>query len=74
MKNKTADIVAHCDWNTQGFYLPGGARFGKVCVFVKSLLNVYGVYRTSAIYKNWEGSAVKNSYRLNISYTIHFGL
>ena len=29
---------------------------------------------TSAIYKNWDGAAVKNSYRINISYTIPVGL
>ncbi len=71
---QTADIVALYDWNTKGFYLPVGARFGKVWVFEKASLNVYGEYRTSAIYKNWEGPAVKNSYRFNISYTMPIGL
>jgi hypothetical protein len=66
----TPDMVALYDWNTKGFYLPIGLRFGKVFVFEKSSLNVYAEYRTSAIYKSWEGSAVKNSYRLNVSYTI----
>ena len=66
----TADMVALYDWNGGGFYLPVGLRFGKVWVFNKGSLNIYGEYRTSAIYKNWEGSAVKNSYRLNVSYTI----
>ena len=70
---QTADIVALYDWKTKGFYLPVGARFGKVWVFEKSSLNVYAEYRTSAIYKNWKGSAVINSYRLNISYTIPVG-
>jgi len=67
---QTADIVANYDWKGGGFYLPIGLRFGKVWVFDKGSLNVYGEYRTSAIYKNWEGSAVKNSYRLNVSYSI----
>ena len=71
---QTADLVALYDWNTKGFYLPIGLRLGKVWVFEKSSLNVYGEYRTSAIYKNWEGSAVKNSYRFNISYTIPVSL
>ncbi len=71
---QTADIVALYDWNTKGFYLPIGLRLGKVWVFEKSSLNVYGEYRTSAIYKNWEGSAVKNSYRFNVSYTIPVSL
>ena len=67
---QTADIVALYDWNTGGFYLPIGLRFGKVWVWEKSSLNLYGEYRTSAVYKNWQGPAVKNSYRINVSYTI----
>ncbi len=70
---QTADIVALYDWKGGGFYLPVGARFGKVWVWEKSSLNVYGEYRTSVIYKNWSGSAVKNSYRINVSYTIPVG-
>ena len=70
---QTADMVALYDWKTKGFYLPVGARFGKVWVFETSSLNVYAEYRTSAIYKNWEGAAVKNSYRFNVSYTIPVG-
>jgi len=70
---QTADIVALYDWNSGKFYMPFGARFGKVWVFDKASLNVYGEYRTSLIYKSWEGSAVKNSYRLNVSYTIPVG-
>ena len=66
----TADMVALYDWNSKGFYLPVGLRFGKIWVFEKGSLNVYAEYRTSAIYKSWEGSAVKNSYRFNVSYTI----
>jgi len=69
----TADMVALYDWKSGGFYLPVGVRFGKVWVFAKSSLNVYGEYKTSAVYKNWEGSAVKNSYRVNVSYTIPVG-
>jgi hypothetical protein len=71
---QTADIVALYDWDTGGFYLPIGLRLGKVWVFEKSSLNVYGEYRTSAIYKDWEGSAVKSSYRFNVSYTIPVSL
>ena len=71
---QTADIVALFDWDTKKFYLPMGARFGKVWVWEKASLNVYAEYRTSMIYKNWEGSAVKNSYRLNVSYTIPVGI
>jgi len=70
---QTADIVALYDWDSGGFYLPIGPRFGKVWVWDTSSLNVYGEYRTSAIYKDWEGSAIKNSYRINVSYTIPVG-
>ncbi len=66
----TPDMVALYDWKSKGFYLPIGLRAGKVFVFEKSSLNVYAEYRTSAVYKNWEGSAVKNSYRINVSYSI----
>jgi hypothetical protein len=71
---QTADMVALYDWNTKGFYLPVGARFGKVWVLEKSSWNVYAEYKTSAVYKSWEGSAVKNSYRFNVSYTMPIGL
>jgi hypothetical protein len=70
---QTADMVALYDWNTKGFYLPIGLRFGKVWVLEKASWNVYVEYKTSAIYKSWEGPAVKNSYRLNVSYTIPIG-
>lgn len=71
---QTADMVALYDWNTKGFYLPVGARFGKVWVLEKSSWNVYAEYKTSAVYKSWEGSAVKNSYRFNVSYTMPIGI
>lgn len=70
---QTADMVALYDWNTKGFYLPIGARLGKVWVFEKSSINVYAEYKTSAVYKSWEGSAVKDSYRFNVSYTVPVG-
>jgi len=69
----TADIVATYDWNTKGFYLPLGLRFGKVWVLEKGSINAYVEYRTSAIYKKWEGPAVKNSYRVNFTYTMPVG-
>lgn len=71
---QTADIVAQYDWKTRKFYAPIGVRFGKVWVGDKGSLNFYGEYRTSMIYKNWEGSAVKNSWRLNVSYSIPVGI
>jgi len=30
-------------------------------------------YRTSLVYKGWQGSAVKNSYRINATYSIPVG-
>jgi hypothetical protein len=71
---QTADLVALYDWNTKGFYLPLGARFGKVLVMKKGSLNVYAEYATSAIYKEWQGPAVKNSYRINFTYTVPVGV
>ena len=70
---QTADLVALYDWNTKGFYLPIGLRAGKVWVLEKASWNLYFEYKTSAIYESWEGAAVKNSYRLNVSYTIPVG-
>ena len=57
----------------EAFTLPVGLRFGKVFVLEKSAWNVYAEYRTSAIYESWEGPAVQNSYRLNVTYTIPVG-
>ena len=70
---QTGDIVAQYDWKSSSFYLPLGLRFGKVWVLEKASWNVYLEYMTAAIYKSWEGTAVKNSYRVNISYTIPVG-
>lgn len=69
----TADMVALYDWNTKGFYLPIGLRFGKVFVKEQGSWNVYAEYKTSAVYESWEGSAVKNSYRVNVTYTMPVG-
>lgn len=69
----TADLVATYDWSTKSFYLPIGLRFGKVWVMDKGSINAYVEYRTSAIYKNWEGPAVKNSFRVNFTYTMPVG-
>jgi hypothetical protein len=64
------DMVALYDWNTKGFYLPIGLRFGKVWVLEKGSINAYAEYQTSAVYKEWQGPAVQNSFRLNITYTM----
>ena len=70
---QTADMVALYDWNTKGFYLPLGLRFGKVWVLEKASWNAYIEYKTSAIYESWEGPAVKNAFRINLSYTMPVG-
>ena len=64
------DMVARYDWKTKDFYIPIGVRFGKVIASAKGSWNIYGEYQTSLVYKDWEGSAVKNSYRINVTYTI----
>lgn len=64
------DMVAQYDWNSKSFYLPIGVRVGKVFVKPKGSWNAYFEYQTSLIYKDWPGSAVENSYRLNLTYTM----
>jgi hypothetical protein len=64
------DMVARWDWDKSEFYLPIGVRVGKVLVGKKSSWNIYGEYLTSLIYKEWSGSAVENSFRINVTYTI----
>jgi len=64
------DMVARYDWNTSEFYLPIGVRVGKVVVGDSSSWNFYGEYQTSLIKDNWSGSAVKDSIRLNVTYTM----
>jgi len=66
-------MVALYDRNSSKFYLPLALRVGKVIVNEKSSWNIYGEYSTSAIYSNWAGSAKKNSYRFNVTYTIPVG-
>jgi hypothetical protein len=67
------DMVAQFDWDSKKFYLPIGVRVGKVLVKPKGSWNYYFEYQTSLIYDNWPGSAVKNSFRVNITYTIPVG-
>lgn len=67
------DMVALYDWDSKKFYLPIGIRIGKVFVMPKGSWNLYAEYQTSAVYKDWGGSAVKNSFRLNVTYTMPVG-
>ncbi len=67
------DMVALYDWDSKKFYLPIGVRLGKVFVQEKGSWNLYAEYQTSAIYEDYPGPAVKNSLRLNITYTMPVG-
>jgi len=67
------DMVAQYDWESGQLYIPIAFRLGKVFVKAKHTWNFYGEYRTSLIYKGWDGSAVKNSYRINATYSIPLG-
>jgi hypothetical protein len=68
------DMVALYDWDSSKFYLPIGVRVGKVIVQEKGSWNIYGEYQTSLVYDDWPGPAVKNSYRVNVTYTMPVGL
>ncbi len=68
------DMVALYDWDSSKFYLPIALRVGKVIVQEKGSWNIYGEYQTSLVYNDWPGSAVKNSYRVNVTYTMPVGL
>jgi hypothetical protein len=68
------DMVARWDWDNSALYLPIGVRLGKVIVKEKASWNIYGEYQTSLYYDEWMGSAVKDSWRLNVTYTIPVGL
>ena len=67
------DMVIQWDWNTSELYMPIAVRLGKVFIKAKHTWNFYGEYRTSLIYSDWQGSAVKNSYRINATYSIPVG-
>jgi len=67
------DMVALWSWDKSQFYLPIGVRFGKVIVQEKGSWNIYAEYQTSLIKNGWDGPAVKNSYRFNVSYTMPVG-
>ena len=67
------DMVAQYDWDSNKFYLPIGVRIGKVSVKPDGSWNLYFEYQTSAIYDDWPGPAVENSFRFNVSYTWPLG-
>ncbi len=67
------DMVALYDWDSGKFYLPIGLRAGWVKVTDKGSWNFYTEYQTAAIYESYPGPAVKNSIRVNVTYTIPVG-
>ena len=67
------DMVAQYDWESGQLYIPIAFRLGKVFVKAKHTWNFYREYRTSLIYKGWNGSAVKDSFRINATYSIPLG-
>jgi hypothetical protein len=67
------DMVATYDWDSNKFYMPIGVRVGKVLVRPKGSWNFYGEYQTALIYKDWPGSAVDSSIRVNVTYTMPVG-
>ena len=64
------DMVIRYDWSTKKWYVPIGVRFGKVFVQDYGTWNFYGEYQTSLLYKSYLGPAVKNSFRINLTFTI----
>ena len=64
------DQIIQYDWDSKKFKIPLGLRVGKVLVKEKGTWNYYFEYQTSAVYDSWPGSAVENSYRFNVTYTI----
>jgi hypothetical protein len=66
-------MVIRYDWDEKEFYVPIGVRVGKVLQREKGSWNLYAEYQTSLIYDNWPGTAVENSIRLNVTYTMPMG-
>lgn len=64
------DMVIKWDWDSNELYVPIGVRVGKVILRPKGSWNLYFEYQTSLIYDDWPGSAIENSVRVNVTYTI----
>ena len=64
------DMTIQYDWDSKKWKVPIGVRIGRVLLKEKGSWNYYFEYQTSAIYSSWLGSAVKNSYRFNVTYTM----
>jgi hypothetical protein len=64
------DMIIQYDWDNKEWKVPLGVRFGKVVVKDKGSWNYYFEYQTTVVYDSWLGSAVENSYRFNVTYTM----
>jgi len=64
------EMVLLYNWQNSEFYFPFAVRFGKIIVKEKGSWNMYIEYKTSLAYQNWSGPAIKNGYRVNLSYTV----
>jgi hypothetical protein len=64
------DQIIQYDWDSREFKIPLGIRIGRVLVKEKGSWNYYFEYQTTVVYDDWPGSAVENSYRFNVTYTI----
>jgi hypothetical protein len=64
------DMVIQYDWDSRKWKVPIGVRIGRVLIKEKGSWNYYFEYQTTAVYDSWPGSAVKNSYRFNVTYTM----
>jgi hypothetical protein len=64
------DMTIQYDWDSKKWKVPIGVRVGKVVLKEKGSWNYYFEYQTSAVYDGWPGSAVENSYRFNVTYTM----
>ncbi len=64
------DMTIQYDWDSKKWKVPIGVRIGKVVLKDQGSWNYYFEYQTSAVYDSWKGSAVENSYRFNVTYTM----
>jgi hypothetical protein len=64
------EMVLLYNWQNSEFYFPLAVRFGKIIVKEKGSWNMYIEYKTSLAYQNWSGPAIKNGYRVNLSYSV----
>ncbi len=64
------DQIIQYDWDSKEFKIPLGIRIGRVLIKEKGSWNYYFEDQTSLVYEDWPGSAVENSYRFNVTYTI----